>query len=61
MFNKEFIRTIFGVDAPNCHVTDCVQDPNNTPSGFENLVAWKGDYFKNCTFQPVSNQYFTNL
>lgn len=57
--NKQFIETIFGKDAPWCHVTDFTHDPSNIPNGLEHLIAWKGDYFSRYTFQPVSNQYFT--
>lgn len=57
--NKEFIETIFGVDAPWCHVTDFTHDPSNIPNGLEHLIAWKGDYFSRYQFAQQSNQYFT--
>ena len=58
--NSEFIRAIFGEDAPWCHVTDFTHDPSNIPSGMAHLIAWKGEYFCRYRFHSEpSNQYFT--
>lgn len=56
--NKEFVETLFGVDAPWCHVTDFPHDPGNIPKG-QHLIAWKGDYFSRYRMSPNTNQYFT--
>ena len=56
--NKEFIETIFGVDAPWCHVTSFPYDPSNIPKD-KHLIAWKGDYYSRHRMQPNTNQYFT--
>ncbi len=56
--NKEFIETLFGVDAPWCHVTDFPHDPGNIPKD-QHLIAWKGDYFSRYRMSQNTNQYFT--
>ena len=56
--NKEFVETLFGVDAPWCHVTDFPHDPGNIPKD-QHLIAWKGDYFSRYPMRPNTNQYFT--
>ena len=56
--NNEFIETLFGVDAPWCHVTDFPHDPGNIPKD-QHLIAWKGDYFSRYKMSPNTNQYFT--
>lgn len=56
--NDEFITALFGEDAPWCHVTGFVYDPNNIPEG-KHLISWKGDYYSRYHLQPDTNQYFT--
>lgn len=56
--NDEFIKAIFGVDAPFCHVTDFAHDPSDIPDN-KHLIAWKGDYYSRYRLKPQCNQYFT--
>ena len=56
--NEEFVNAVFGADAPWCHVTDFIYDPNDIPKD-QHLAAWKGDYFSRYKFKQNSNQYFT--
>ncbi len=58
--NRVFIETIFGADAPRCHVTDFTYSPDKIPDGVENRIAWFGGYYADYTFSSEpSNQYFT--
>jgi hypothetical protein len=56
--NDEFIKAIFGEDAPWCHITDFVHDPSDIPDR-EHLRAWRGDYYSRYQLKPQTNQYFT--
>jgi hypothetical protein len=56
--NDEFLRVIFGADAPWSHVTAFPYDPGNIPKD-KHLIAWKGDYHSRQTLPPNTNQYFT--
>lgn len=56
--NTEFITTLFGADAPWCHVTDFPYDPSNIPKD-RHLAAWRGDYFSRYRMGTDTNQYFT--
>lgn len=56
--NDEFIKAIFGEDAPWCHVTCFGHDPNNIPKD-QHLIAWKGDYYSRYRLNQNTNQYFT--
>ena len=58
MNNSEFLTALFGADAGRAHVTDFLYDPGGIPKD-QHLAAWKGDYFKDYTFERGSNQYFT--
>ena len=56
--NIQFLKSIFGNDYVNTHVTSFTYDPNNIPND-RHLSAWGGGYFKNQHLKPDSNQYFT--
>lgn len=56
--NDEFLKAIFGEDAPWCHVTDFHYPPDAIPQG-AHLAAWKGDYYSRYRFGNQTNQYFT--
>lgn len=56
--NDEFLKAIFGEDAPWAHVTCFNYDPSNIPQG-KSLFAWKGDYYSRYNMLPNTNQYFT--
>lgn len=56
--NEEFIKAVFGEDAPWCHVTDFAYDPVNIPKD-KHLISWMGDYYCRYTLAPQTNQYFT--
>jgi hypothetical protein len=56
--NEEFLMAIMGEDWDTTHVTDFIYDPGAIPNN-KHLISWKGDYFRNYTFEKQSNQYFT--
>lgn len=56
--NDEFLKAIFGADAPWCHVTDFPYDPSNIPAD-KHLIAWMGDYYDRYQMRQGTNQYFT--
>jgi hypothetical protein len=56
--NEQFVKAVFGVDHPWCHVTDFPYDPGAIPKE-KHLIAWKGDYYCRYNIQSNSNQYFT--
>ena len=59
MTNEEFLRALFGDDAPRVHVTSFRQDPSAPMSKEAHLKAWAGTYFSRGRLLPESNQYFT--
>lgn len=56
--NEDFLKALFGEDAPLTHVTDFTYDPLNIPAK-EHLRSWSGNYFKDYRFGNFTNQYFT--
>lgn len=56
--NNEFLKALFGDDAPWVHVTDFEHDPSNIPKD-RHLAAWMGDYFSRYQMRQGTNQYFT--
>lgn len=55
--NVQFLQAIFKDDAPFAHVTDFPYDPSSIPAD-RHLSAWKGDWVRNYTLRPSTNQYF---
>lgn len=58
MDNQQFLKAVFGDDAPYVHVTDFPDDPNHIPTG-AHLMAWRGDWFSRYHLRDGTNQYFT--
>lgn len=56
--NQEFIKAVFGVDAPWAHVTSFMDDPADIQADRRHL-CWGGDYNCRRPLIPNSNQYYT--
>ena len=56
--NEDFLKTLFGQDAPFTHVTEFSYDPGDIPADAR-LKAWAGDYAHRYNWTGgMSNQYF---
>jgi hypothetical protein len=56
--NQEFLRVLFGEDAPWVHVTSFQDDPADITDK-RRFICWAGDYASRINLIPDSNQYFT--
>jgi len=56
--NQQFLKVLFGEDAPNAHVTSFKDDPTDIPND-RRAACWGGGYFKQTYIQPEANQYYT--